>query len=269
MRQPAQPSSSDLVLLGEVIRAVVRRGRLLPPDAEDFSQSVQLRFLETGYDAFARFDGRSSLRTYLTTVVWRLLLDWRTAAYGKWRPSAAARRLGPQAVRLDRLLNRDGLTVDEAIQVAALAPEALPDHVLRLMAERLPRRRRHIRVAVDVLGQPRVRLVARVLLVVDIDADGEPHRHVAGLVTQRQAIREMPAVDAIVAAHAELHARRNGGTGGARPFADQVPAIVGMHQIEVPVAHHWAVDAGYRFSRVEADTPVNAQGATLGFGYRF
>ena len=156
MRQPAQPSSSDLVLLGEVIRGVIRRGRLLPADAEDFSQSVQLKFLESGYEAFARFDGRSSLRTYLTTVVWRLLLDWRTAAYGKWRPSAAARRLGAQALMLDRLLNRDGLTVDEAIQVASRAPEALPDHVLRLIADRLPRRRRHILVADDVL-----QLVAR------------------------------------------------------------------------------------------------------------
>jgi RNA polymerase sigma factor for flagellar operon FliA len=156
MRQPAQPSSSDLVLLGEVIRGVIRRGRLLPADAEDFSQSVQLKFLESGYEAFARFDGRSSLRTYLTTVVWRLLLDWRTAAYGKWRPSAAARRLGAQALLLDRLLNRDGLTVDEAIQVASRAPEALADHVLRLIADRLPRRRRHILVADDAL-----QLVAR------------------------------------------------------------------------------------------------------------
>jgi RNA polymerase sigma factor for flagellar operon FliA len=117
---------------------------------------VQLKFLESGYEAFARFDGRSSLRTYLTTVVWRLLLDWRTAAYGKWRPSAAARRLGAQALLLDRLLNRDGLTVDEAIQVASRAPEALADHVLRLIADRLPRRRRHILVADDAL-----QLVAR------------------------------------------------------------------------------------------------------------
>jgi opacity protein-like surface antigen len=39
--------------------------------------------------------------------------------------------------------------------------------------------------------------------------------------------------------------------------------------VEVPVAHHWAVDAGYRFSRVQADTPLNAQGLTFGFGYRF
>jgi opacity protein-like surface antigen len=39
--------------------------------------------------------------------------------------------------------------------------------------------------------------------------------------------------------------------------------------VEIPVARHWAVDAGYRFSRVAADTPLNAQGAILGFGYRF
>jgi RNA polymerase sigma factor (sigma-70 family) len=43
------------------------------------------------------------------------------------------------------------MTVDEAIQVAARAPEALPEPVLRMMADRLPRRRRHIRVADDVL----------------------------------------------------------------------------------------------------------------------
>ena len=39
--------------------------------------------------------------------------------------------------------------------------------------------------------------------------------------------------------------------------------------IEVPVARHWAVDAGYRYSRVNTDTPANVQGATFGVGYRF
>jgi opacity protein-like surface antigen len=38
---------------------------------------------------------------------------------------------------------------------------------------------------------------------------------------------------------------------------------------EMPVAKHWAVDAGYHFSRIQADTPLNAQGATFGLGYRF
>jgi opacity protein-like surface antigen len=35
------------------------------------------------------------------------------------------------------------------------------------------------------------------------------------------------------------------------------------------VATHWAADIGYRFSRIEADDPLNAQGLTFGFGYRF
>ena len=39
--------------------------------------------------------------------------------------------------------------------------------------------------------------------------------------------------------------------------------------VAIPVAPHWAVDAGYRFSRVAADTPLNAQGLTFGFSYRF
>ena len=39
--------------------------------------------------------------------------------------------------------------------------------------------------------------------------------------------------------------------------------------VGVPVSRHWMVDAGYRFSKIDADTPVNAQGVTFGLGYRF
>ena len=44
--------------------------------------------------------------------------------------------------------------------------------------------------------------------------------------------------------------------------------------VEFPVAAHWAVDAGYRFSRIAADTPLSASplttnGMTFGIGYRF
>ena len=39
--------------------------------------------------------------------------------------------------------------------------------------------------------------------------------------------------------------------------------------VDIPVARHWAVDVGYRSSRVSADTPLTAHGATFGFGYRF
>jgi opacity protein-like surface antigen len=39
--------------------------------------------------------------------------------------------------------------------------------------------------------------------------------------------------------------------------------------VSVPVARQWFVDAGYRFARIQADTPVNANGATFGVSYRF
>lgn len=39
--------------------------------------------------------------------------------------------------------------------------------------------------------------------------------------------------------------------------------------VAIPLARHVIVDAGYRFSHVATDTPVNAQGATFGLGYRF
>ena len=44
--------------------------------------------------------------------------------------------------------------------------------------------------------------------------------------------------------------------------------------LQVPVAPHWVVDAGYRYSRVAADSTLSASGlsvngVTFGFGYRF
>jgi opacity protein-like surface antigen len=39
--------------------------------------------------------------------------------------------------------------------------------------------------------------------------------------------------------------------------------------VEIPLARHWAVDADYRFARIEADIPLNVQGATFGIACRF
>jgi len=39
--------------------------------------------------------------------------------------------------------------------------------------------------------------------------------------------------------------------------------------VEVPIVPHFVASAGYRVSRVSADTPVNAQSVTFGVGYRF
>lgn len=119
---PAAPSGVashelwDISLLDSVITTVTRSRRMQREDVEDFRQSVHLRLVERNYDIFRRFAGRSSMKTYLTVVVCRLLLDWQNHTMGKWRPSAAARRLGDTAVDLDRLLHRDGCSIEEAVR---------------------------------------------------------------------------------------------------------------------------------------------------------
>ena len=95
------PNPQELALLDAVIRNIARMRRLAPGDHQDFAQSVHLKLIQGNYGVFAKFRGDSSLRTYLSVVVSRALLDWRNARYGKWRPSAAAARLGPEAVALE------------------------------------------------------------------------------------------------------------------------------------------------------------------------
>lgn len=149
---------AHFALLQRAIRTVARHHRLTPDDAEDFSQTVHLKLLERNYSVFDSYEGRSSLTTYLTVVVTRLLLDWRNATRGKWRPSASAVRLGPDAVALERLIHRDGLTAGEAVATLAHrdgeATASAGDRLARL-AGRLPARARRtfVRDATDeVLG---------------------------------------------------------------------------------------------------------------------
>ena len=145
------PSPEQLTLLSQTIRDVAQGRRLSREDAEDFAQSVQVRFLERGYDIIERFEGRSSLRTYLTVVISRMLLDWRNSKYGKWRPSKAALNLGEHAVDLERLMCRDGYTADEAAEALRMKPNAPSAPALRRLAERLPARQRRQMVSDEPL----------------------------------------------------------------------------------------------------------------------
>ena len=71
-------------------------------------------------------------------VVTRLLLDSRNHAWGKWRPSREARRIGTVAVDLERLRRRDGFNRDERDQAMALRHPALSVVAVREIEARLP-----------------------------------------------------------------------------------------------------------------------------------
>jgi hypothetical protein len=53
----------------------------------------------------------------MTTVIQRMFFQYRVQMWGKWRPSAQARRLGDKGITLERLLTRDGYTYSEAVAV--------------------------------------------------------------------------------------------------------------------------------------------------------
>jgi RNA polymerase sigma factor (sigma-70 family) len=113
---------SQLAVVERVTAWVCARRGLRGADAEDFLSIVKTRLIENDFEVLARFEGRSSLKTYLTVVVNRLYLDLQVRRFGRWRPSAEARRLGPVALRLERLLYRDGLSFDEACGVLQSDP---------------------------------------------------------------------------------------------------------------------------------------------------
>jgi RNA polymerase sigma factor (sigma-70 family) len=107
---------ANLDEVNRAIRFVCSRNHLSPSDADDFSSYVTLRIVQDDYAVFASFQGRAKLRTYLTVVIGRMLLDWRIHSWGRWRPSAEAKRCGPLAIRLEEMLVRDGCPFEEAYE---------------------------------------------------------------------------------------------------------------------------------------------------------
>jgi RNA polymerase sigma factor (sigma-70 family) len=134
---------AHLSLIQELIRYICHSHRLPREDAEEFSSYAFLKLIEDDYAVFRSFQGRSSLRTYLTIVVHRLFLDFRVQRWGKWRPTAEARRLGGAAIELDRLLSRDGQTLENAVEILyARSGGSLTREELLALASRLPQRTR-------------------------------------------------------------------------------------------------------------------------------
>jgi RNA polymerase sigma factor (sigma-70 family) len=106
-----------LAVVESAIAYVGSKNHLSAADVEDFSSSVMLRMVEDDYAVFARFQGRVNLRTYLIIAIQRMLIDHRIRAWGRWRPSAEAKRSGSLAIRLEEMLVRDGYKLDEAYEV--------------------------------------------------------------------------------------------------------------------------------------------------------
>src|SRR6185295_17617712 len=138
---PEQLFLGHLELIEQVIAQFCRRCPFSRQEAEDFAGTVRLKLIEDGYARIRKFRGRSSFKTYLTTVIGHLLQDYQNSAWGKWRPSAEAERLGQVAMWLERLVVRDEHSFDEACQILRLNHRVeMPRAELDELATKLPPR---------------------------------------------------------------------------------------------------------------------------------
>ncbi len=109
---------------------------------------VNVRLLENDCAVLRKFRGKSSMWTYLAAVIERQLLDFIYERWGRWRPSATADTLGPIAVLLERLVTRDGHTLEEAMEIVRTNHEVGKTYAeLRAIWEQLPARGKAIEVS--------------------------------------------------------------------------------------------------------------------------
>jgi RNA polymerase sigma factor (sigma-70 family) len=134
---------SRLKEIEKLTRKIAHRHRLRREEREDFCSYVAVKLLDDDCAILRKFRGMSSLRTYLTVVIHRILLDFRIEQKGKWRASTASRRLGPIGCRLDLLMNRDGHSPDQAVDIVqtTMRPFVSRDELLQLVNQ-VPRRSR-------------------------------------------------------------------------------------------------------------------------------
>jgi len=105
---------AHLPFIDHVLASVTRVLGLRGADAEELAWWAKERLWEGDYAILRKWRGESRLTTYLATVLTNLGREFRVKRWGRWRPSAAALRLGPLAVRLETLVYRDGMRLDEA-----------------------------------------------------------------------------------------------------------------------------------------------------------
>jgi RNA polymerase sigma factor (sigma-70 family) len=129
----------NLKLIDQIAEYAARRRHFSREECEDFVCTVRFKLFENNYAIIAKYEGRSSFRTYLTVVINRLMLDYQNHVLGKWHPSAEAKRLGPEAVRLEMLMVREGLTLDEACTMLSQQVDMTKEE-LKALAAKLPPR---------------------------------------------------------------------------------------------------------------------------------
>ncbi|HEX8394937.1 MAG TPA: sigma-70 family RNA polymerase sigma factor [Longimicrobium sp.] len=121
-------------------KACVRNGHT-SQEAEDFVSELTMLLMENDYAIIRKHRGESGLRTYLSTVIARRFVELLRGQRGRWRPSAAAVRIGPPAPELEKLVLWQGHSLAEAGELLRTAGQTtFSDAELARLLSKLPER---------------------------------------------------------------------------------------------------------------------------------
>ncbi|MCC7125331.1 MAG: hypothetical protein IT178_10820 [Acidobacteria bacterium] len=190
---PEDVYATHAALIESVLAAVGRSHRLMRDDGDEFASWARVRLLDNDRAILRKFAGRSSLRTFLVTVIERLYLDWRNHEWGKWRPSSEARRLGEVAVELERLIGRDGWPFEQAVASLVSRGMAASAAECERAWTRLPRHPRRQRVDEEALTE--LAAGSAVDPIEEGDARARERRLVASL---ERAVAGLPEPDQVI-----------------------------------------------------------------------
>jgi RNA polymerase sigma factor (sigma-70 family) len=90
------------------------RSRLPFDDRDELLSRVFLKLVSDDYAVLRAFEGRSSISTYLSSVIRRVCLDLWVSRAGKYRPTARLMREGPVAIAIAAMMRRHGLDLEQA-----------------------------------------------------------------------------------------------------------------------------------------------------------
>jgi hypothetical protein len=129
----------NFALISQLCAAAARG--LTPLDADEFDMYVKTKLCEDDFRRIRSYEGRNgaSVKTFLTMVISRLSLDFRDRLWGRFRPTEGAKRKGPHAILLERLLN-DHHSWDDAFEMMRT------DHGIALSRREFDELARHVNV---------------------------------------------------------------------------------------------------------------------------
>lgn len=190
--------TNNLGWVDRVAASVCRRHGLNPDESDEFAGWARMRLVEDDYAVLRKFRGESAITTYLTVVVTMLFRDYRVSRWGRWRPSAAAKRAGDVAIRLETLVYRDGYRVDLACEMLRTAGHTdLPDRELVALLATLPPRERTSR-PVGVGDEPLETLPTASSADEDVVAEEAESERRAAEDALRRALGELPPEDRVI-----------------------------------------------------------------------